>query len=59
MDHEIEIMKNIAPEKLYRHREPKECFALDLLEKRFSNQSKYLYKHLFFCIINDYISEFE
>ena len=38
-DHEIEIIKNIALEKLHRQRKPKEIIALDLLEKHFSDQS--------------------
>ena len=33
-DHEIEIIKNIALEKLHRQRILKEVFALDLLEKQ-------------------------
>ena len=36
-DHEIEIIKNIALEKLYRQRNLKEIVALDLLEKQFSD----------------------
>ena len=36
-DHEIEIIKNLAPEKLYRQRILKEHIALDLLEKHFSD----------------------
>ena len=32
-DHEIEIIKNIALEKLHRQRNLKEIVALDLLEK--------------------------
>ena len=40
LDHEIEIIKNIALEKLHRQRNLKEFIALDLLEKQFSNQSK-------------------
>ena len=39
LDHEIEIIKNIALEKLHRQRNPKEIIALDLLENQFSNQS--------------------
>ena len=39
LDHEIEIIKNIALEKLHRQRNLKEIIALDLLEKQFSNQS--------------------
>ena len=38
-DHEIDIIKNIALEKLHRQRNLKEIIALDLLEKQFSNQS--------------------
>ena len=33
-DHEIEIIKNIALEKLHRQRILKEVFAMDLLEKQ-------------------------
>ena len=36
-DHEIDIIKNIALEKLHRQRNLKEIFALDLLEKQFSD----------------------
>ena len=36
-DHEIEIIKNIALEKLHRQYNPKEIVALDLLEKQFSD----------------------
>ena len=32
-DHEIDIIKNIALEKLYRQRNLKEYVAMDLLEK--------------------------
>ena len=35
-DHEIDIIKNIALEKLHRQRNLKEIFALDLLDKQFS-----------------------
>ena len=38
-DHEIDIIKNIALEKLHRQRNLKEIIALDLLEKQFSDQS--------------------
>ena len=38
-DDEIEIIKNLALEKLYRHRILKEPVAMDLLEKQFSDQS--------------------
>ena len=38
-DHEIEIIKNIALEKIFRQKNLKEIVALDLLEKHFSNQS--------------------
>ena len=34
-DHEINIIKNIALEKLHRQRNLKEIVALDLLEKQF------------------------
>ena len=37
-DHEIEIIKNIALEKLHRQRILKEVVAMDLLEKHFSDQ---------------------
>ena len=33
LDHEIEIIKNIALEKLHRQRNLKEIIALELLEK--------------------------
>ena len=33
-DHEIDIIKNIALEKLHRQRNLKEIIALDLLEKQ-------------------------
>ena len=33
-DHEIEIIKNIALEKLFRQKNLKEIVALDLLEKQ-------------------------
>ena len=36
-DDEIEIIKNLALEKLHRQRILKEHVALDLLEKQFSN----------------------
>ena len=36
-DHEIEIIKNIAIEKLHRQRNLKAIIALDLLEKQFSD----------------------
>ena len=42
-DHEIEIIKNIALEKLHRQRNLKEIVALDLLEKQI-----YLYEYIFF-----------
>ena len=38
LDHEIEIIKNIALEKLHRQRNPKEIVASELLEKQFSDQ---------------------
>ena len=37
-DHGIDIIKNIALEKLHRQRNLKEIVALDLLEKQFSDQ---------------------
>ena len=36
-DHEIDIIKSIALEKLHRQRNLKEIIALDLLEKHFSD----------------------
>ena len=36
-DHEIEIIKNIALEKLHRQRILMEVAAMDLLEKQFSD----------------------
>ena len=36
LDHEIEIIKNVAREKLQRQRNLKEIIALKLLEKHFS-----------------------
>ena len=36
-DHEIEIIKNLALEKLHRQRILKEHIALDLLQKQFSD----------------------
>ena len=36
-DHEINIVKNLALEKLHRHRMLKEYFALQLLDKQFSD----------------------
>ena len=36
-NHEIEIIKNIALEKLHRQRILKEVVAMDLLEKQFSD----------------------
>ena len=38
-DHDIDIIKNIALQKLHRQRNLKEIIALGLLEKQFSNQS--------------------
>ena len=38
LDHEIEINKNIALEKLDRQCNLKKIFALELLEKQFSDQ---------------------
>ena len=35
LDHEIEIIKNIALEKLLRQSNPKEIIALESLEKQF------------------------
>ena len=37
LDHEIEIIRNIALEKLHRQRILKEIIALELLEKQFFN----------------------
>ena len=39
LDHEIEIIKNIALEKLHRQRNLKEIIALEISEKPFSDQS--------------------
>ena len=36
-DHEIQIVKNLALEKLHRQRILKEHIAMDLLEKQFSD----------------------
>ena len=36
-NHEIDIIKNIALEKLHRQRNLKEIIALDFLEKQFSD----------------------
>ena len=36
-DHEIDLIKNIALEKLHRERNLKEIVALDLLEKQLSD----------------------
>ena len=36
-DHEMDINKNIALQKLHRQRNLKEIVALDLLEKQFSD----------------------
>ena len=36
-DHEIDIIKNIALQKIHRQRNLKEIVALDLLEKQFSD----------------------
>ena len=36
-DNEIEIIRNIALEKLHRQRKIKEVAAMDLLEKQFSD----------------------
>ena len=36
-DHEIEIIKQLAPEKVHRQRILKEHIAKDLLEKQFSD----------------------
>ena len=40
LDHEIEIIKNYAFEEIHRQRNLKEIFALEKLEKQFSDQSK-------------------
>ena len=37
-DHEIEFLKNIALEKIFRQKNLKEIVALDLLEKQYSDQ---------------------
>ena len=36
-DHEIEIIKNLALEKIHRQKNLKEIVALELLEKHFSD----------------------
>ena len=36
-DYEIEIIKNIALEKIFRQKNLKEIIAMDLLEKQFSD----------------------
>ena len=38
LDHKIEIIKNIALEKLHRQRNLKEIIAMELIEKQFSDQ---------------------
>ena len=48
LDHEIEIIKYIALEKLHRQRNIIEIVAFEILEKQFSDQAIYLYKPLFF-----------
>ena len=35
-DHEVKIIKDIALEKIFRQKNLKEIFALELLEKQFS-----------------------
>ena len=45
-DHEIEIFKNLALEKLHRQRILKENIALDLLEKQFSDYQMITYPDL-------------
>ena len=42
LDHEREIIKNIALEKIHRQRNLKEIVAMDLLEKQISDQSIYI-----------------
>ena len=37
-DHEVSIIKDIALEKIFRQKNLKEIFAMDLLEKQFSDQ---------------------
>ena len=39
LDHEGEIIKNIALDKLHRQRNLKEIFGLEILEKHFSDRS--------------------
>ena len=39
LNHEIEIIQNIALEKLHRQRNLREIIALEILEKQFSDQS--------------------
>ena len=36
-DHEIDIIENVAPEKLHRQRTPKEHVAMDSLEKQIND----------------------
>ena len=36
-DHEVSIIKDIALEKIFRQKNLKEIFALELLEKQFSD----------------------
>ena len=37
-DYEVSIIKDIALEKIFRQKNLKEIFAMDLLEKQFSDQ---------------------
>ena len=48
-DHEIEIIKNIALEKLHTQRILKEVVAMDLLEKQLDENIK-LYVFIFFLL---------
>ena len=36
-DNEVSIIKDVALEKIFRQRNLKECVAMDLVEKQFSN----------------------
>ena len=55
-DDEINMIKNLALEKLHRQRILKEHIAMDLLEKHISDQSINI---LIFLLINDDLSKFK
>ena len=59
LDHEIEIIRNIALEKLHRRRNLKEITALEVIEKQFSDQSKKMGKQFFSSLIFDDLSKFK